>query len=104
MEYGPKKKEGSHGLKRPPVNSLRWLKSELIEEGRPGRIPNAVLDKNMNICLVRCHISSDAWLLTDSVVKQKLKNTTLTCLMCFHTKEAICVILVYFGFILDVWA
>ena len=83
---------------------------ELIEEEvecRPERIPNAVLDENVDVCLVHCHISSDAWLLTDSVVKQKLKNTTSTCQMCFHdlhTEEAICVILVYLGFILDVWA
>ena len=43
-----------------------------------------MLDKNVDVCLGCHHISSDAWLLTDSVVKQKLKNTTLTCQMCFH--------------------
>ena len=61
---------------------------ELIEEEvecRSEIIPtNAMLDKNVDVCLVCRHLSSDPWLLTDSVVKQKLKNTTSTCLMCFH--------------------
>ena len=62
-----------------------------------------MLDKNVDVCLMHCHISSDAWLLTDSVMKQELKNTTLMCFHDLQTKE-ICVFLAYFGFILGVWA
>jgi len=52
---------------------------QLIEEEevecRPERIPDAVVDENVDVHLVRRHFSSDAWLLIESVVKQKAKMT-----------------------------
>jgi len=60
---------------------------QLIEEEevecRPERIPDAVVDENVDVHLVRRHFSSDAWLLIESVVKQKAKMTW-TCQTCYH--------------------
>ena len=71
-------------------------KDHLIEEEevecRPDRVPDAVVDENVDVCLVRRHFSSDAWLLVEDVVKQKSEKMTWTCHACFHdlhTKESV---------------
>ena len=43
------------------------LDGNLIDEAevecRPEKIPDSVLDENVDICLVRQHFSADAWIL-----------------------------------------
>ena len=60
----------------------------LIKEGevecRPERIMDAVIDENVDVCLVRRHFSSDTWLLSEDVVMLKSKKMTWTCQACFH--------------------
>ena len=64
------------------------LQGKLIEEDcvecRPEKIPNSVLDENVDVCLVRPYFSNDAWMLLDSVLKTKAKNVVWTCNVCFH--------------------
>ena len=68
---------------------------QLIEEDqvecRPERIPAAVVDENVDVHLVRRHFSSDAWVLIESVVKQKakMKWTCQTCYHDLHTEQSI---------------
>ena len=63
-------------------------KGHLIEEEevecRPDRVPNAVVDENVDVCLVGRHFSNDAWRLVKDVVKQKSEKMTWTCHTCFH--------------------
>lgn len=66
---------------------LRWFvdmdmqgPKKLIEEEdvevRPDCIPNAVLDDNVDIHLIRKYFSNDAWLQVVDVVKQKQSKAT----------------------------
>lgn len=64
------------------------LEGNLIEEEsvecRPERIPDSVLDENVDVCLVRRYFSSDAWILLESVLKTKAKKIVWTCNICHH--------------------
>ena len=57
--------------------------SLLIEEGhvecKPERIPDSILDENVDVCLIRRYFSSDAWLLLDTVIKTKMENIVWIC-------------------------
>lgn len=71
---------------------MQYLIAEEDVECRPERIPDAVVDENVDICLVRRHFSSDAWLMIEGVVEQKSEKMTWTCNICFHdlhTEESI---------------
>ena len=77
---------------------LRWfvddefvksaLNGELIEEEsvecRPEVVPNAVLDENVDVFLVRKYFTNDAWLLVTDVLKQKKKHPVWICQECQH--------------------
>ena len=70
---------------------LRWfvdddlvelaLNGELIEEEfvecRPEVVPNAVLDENVDVFLVRKYFTNDAWLLVTDVPERKRKKFCL---------------------------
>ena len=60
----------------------------LIEEEhvecKPERIPDSVLDENVDISLICHYFSSDAWLLLDTVIKTKMKNVVWICHTCHH--------------------
>ena len=62
----------------------RLLIEEEHVECKPERIPDSILDENVDICLVRQYFSSDAWLLLDTVIKTKMKNIVWTCHACHH--------------------
>ena len=53
-------------------------------ETRPERIPNAVLDENVDIHLVRKYFSNDAWLVVTNVVHQKQRDPVYVCRSCYH--------------------
>ena len=73
-------------------------------ECRPDRVPDAVVDENVDVFLMHRHFSSDAWLLVDDVVKQKSEKMTWTShvIKFYIPKNRCCVIAVCFGFILAV--
>ena len=84
----------------PSVVMLKWfvevkvaeaaLKNpdNLIEEesveARPDKLPDAVLDENVDVHLVRRFFSHDAWLLVTDVVKLKQARPVYICKYCFH--------------------
>ena len=71
---------------KPVVDSA--LQGKLIEEEevecRPEKVPNALLDENVDVNLIRRCFTDDAWLIVDSVVKQKSKHTNWICQSCNH--------------------
>lgn len=66
---------------------LQKSKFPLIEEEQvevcPENLPDAVLDENVDIHLIRRYFTNDAWLLLKDVVKQKISNT-YSCKTCSH--------------------
>ena len=62
--------------------------NELIEEDkvevRPERLPDAILDENVDVHLIRRYFTNDAWLVVKDVVNQKCSNPVYTCKNCFH--------------------
>ena len=65
------------------IKNYHLIEEEEVE-CRPDRVPDAVVDENVDVCLVRRHFSSDTWLLVEDVVKQKSEKMTWTCHACFH--------------------
>ena len=53
-------------------------------EVRPDKLPDGVLDENVDVHLVRRFFSQDAWLLVMDVVKQKQANPVYVCKYCLH--------------------
>ena len=64
------------------------LGKKLIEEEdvetRPERVPNAVIDENVDIHLIRKYFSNDAWLVVTDLVLQKQRNPVYVCKSCYH--------------------
>ena len=62
--------------------------NQLIEEEdvevRPEKLPDAILDENVDVHLIRKFFSQDAWLLVTEVVKQKQDKPLYVCLYCLH--------------------
>ena len=49
-------------------------------ECKPERIPDSVLDENVDVCLVHRSFSSDVWMLLETVLcKSKTKKIVWTC-------------------------
>ena len=57
--------------------TIKSLGKRLVEEEdvekRPERVPNAILDENVDIYLIRKYFSNDAWLVTKSL-KWSIRN------------------------------
>ena len=68
--------------------TYKSLGKKLIEEEdvetRPERVPNAVIDENVDIHLIRKHFSNEAWLVVTNVVHQKQRNPVYICKSCYH--------------------
>ena len=47
-------------------------------------ISNALLDENVDMCLVLKYFTSDAWMLIEDVIKNKSENIVWTCHSCHH--------------------
>ena len=41
-------------------------------ECRPERVPNSVLDENVDVFLIRKYFSTDAWLMVESILERKM--------------------------------
>ena len=67
---------------------LRKPKGVLIEEDqvevRPENLPDAILDENVDVHLIRRHFSNDAWMVVQGVVGQKRSNPMYVCKICYH--------------------
>ena len=59
------------------------VKGEDVET-KPERVPNAVLDENVDLHLVRKYFLNDAWLVVTNVVHQKQRNPVYVCKSCYH--------------------
>ena len=61
---------------------------ELIEEKsvevRPENLPDAILDENVDVHLIRKYFTSDAWVLVKDVIARKTTNHVYTCKICHH--------------------
>jgi hypothetical protein len=64
------------------------LKGKLVEEEevevRPESLPDAAIDDNVDIFLIRKYFSSDAWLLVMDAVKTKKSKPIYVCKVCFR--------------------
>lgn len=65
------------------IKHCRLIEEEDVE-CKPERVPDAVVDENVDIHLVRQYFSTDAWMLVEDVVKHKKKKMVWTCHSCFH--------------------
>ena len=70
------------------ANSVLKNQKQLIEEEQvevcPEKLPDAVLDENVVVHLIRKYFSHDAWLLINSVVQKKINSI----FVCFHDADA----------------
>lgn len=61
---------------------------KLIEEEhvecRPEKVSDAVVDENVDVCLVRKYFSDDAWMIVSDVVEHKKLKMLWKCNMCYH--------------------
>lgn len=67
-------------MDKPVVDSTvhgKLIEEEEEVECHPEKVPNALLDENVDANLIRCCFTTDAWLIVDSVVKQKSKTYQL---------------------------
>ena len=68
------------------------MKSEdLVDEDdvevRPEKLPDAIMDENVDIHLIRRFFSHDAWLTVLDVVKQKQDSRVCVCGVCSHDAD-----------------
>ena len=76
------------------------LKKTRWNECRPEKIPNSVLDENVDVHLVCPYFTDDAWLIVEDIVKRKTKSTTWICHSCnhdLHTQASIICESCFFG-------
>ena len=66
------------------VQKTKTLVHEEQVEARPELLPDALLDENIDVHLIRRFFTDDAWLLLEEVVSQKLKRNIYTCKHCSH--------------------
>ena len=67
--------------------TIKSLGKRLIEEDvetRPERVPNVILDENVDIYVIRKYFSNDVWLVVTEVVHQKQRNFVYVCKSCYH--------------------
>ena len=81
---------------------------QMIEQNEvqisPEKITDAVLDKNIDIHLIRKYFSRDAWQTVIGAVKLKTENRFFACKCCNHdADESPSVRSVYAGIIFAVW-
>lgn len=67
---------------------LRMNGKQLIEEESvdvlPENLPDAILDDNVDVHLIRKYFTNDAWLLVKDVVARKQNNPIYRCKSCQH--------------------
>ena len=73
-------KEEVTAVMKYPKNLIEETSVEVLLE----KLPDAVLDENVDINLVRHYFSNDAWILVQDVVTRKKRNPVYTCKTCQH--------------------
>ena len=61
-------------------------------ECRPERVPNSVLDKNIDVFFIRKYFSTDAWLMVESILERKKIDDVWMCDAChrdLHSEPSI---------------
>ena len=53
-------------------------------ECKPERLPDSVVDENVDVHLVRKYFTADAWMLVQEVVQQKSATMIWMCRSCYH--------------------
>ena len=66
-----------------PKNLIEETSVEVL----PEKIPDSVLDENVDINLVRHYFTNDAWVLVQDVVGRKKKNCVYICKFCQHNLD-----------------
>ena len=68
--------------------TIKSLGKRLVEkenvETRPERVPNDILDENVDIYFIRKYFLNDAWLVVTEVVHQKQRKPVYVCRSCYH--------------------
>ena len=79
----------------------KYLIEEEHVETRPEQLPDAVLDENVDVHLIRKFFTHDAWLLVADVVKQKRVqlSSVKAATMIFMSNHLLCVNTVFPGII-----
>lgn len=62
----------------------RVLIEEEEVECKPERVSDAILDENVDVCLVRNHFTQDAWMVVEDVIKRKSQKIVWICHTCLH--------------------
>ena len=74
---------------------------KLVEENevevRPEKLPDAAIDENVGVCLIRKYFTSDAWLLVEDVLERKQDNPARHAPMTFIKNHQSCVTIVCRG-------
>jgi hypothetical protein len=65
------------------MNGKQLIEEERVEV-RPENLPDAILDDNVDVHLIRKYFTNDAWLLVKDVVARKQNNPIYTCKTCQH--------------------
>ena len=71
------------------VQKTKTLVHEEQVEARPELLPDALLDENVDVHLIRRFFTDDAWLLLEEVVSQKLKRNIYTCKHDVHESPSV---------------
>ena len=66
------------------LKTAKKLIQERDVEVQPELVTNAVIDKNVDIHLIRKYFTDDAWLLVMDVIEQKHNNPMYVCKFCSH--------------------
>ena len=66
------------------IQCPRNLIDEEHVEVRPERLPDAVLDENVDVNLIRKFFTQDAWLLVMDTLMQKQSKSVYVCKHCYH--------------------
>ena len=69
------------------MKDRKLLIQEEQVEVMPERLPDATLDENVDVHLVRKFFTNDAWLLVQDVLSRKRANPLYLCNVCSHDLE-----------------
>ena len=69
------------------VKNPEHLINEEEVEIRPEKLPDAILDENVDVHLIRRFFSQDAWLTVTDVLKLKQDNRVFVCGVCSHDAD-----------------
>ena len=74
----------SNEVAKAVLEDSKQLIQETDVEVMPENLPDAILDENVDVHVIRWYFSNDAWLLVKDVVARKKSNPVYTCNDCSH--------------------